>query len=274
MKALNRAIARTVSQLGRYGREGCHPPMLFALEKHLDALLALELKQAETAGMKFATLTGDGTGEALRTMGWTPGKLAVFNSLEPEHWHAPSLITGGRLPGKSGVDKLLRTPVEKWTSDQLAWFKANVLLSVAEREKLEARWEAANTQAKTAPVEGTSKPHDKPVQWYQSGVHGIGDPGLQWTPSAASEQPVPTPPAPDVIDMTNPANWQEGDVLLRTGADWANFENGNEYLVMKVDHSREQLYVGNHEMPWTGYTFDLLKGEDLFQWLRHGEAQQ
>jgi hypothetical protein len=50
MKSLNRAIARTVSQLARYGREGCHLPMLMALENHLDALLTMERKQLEQSG--------------------------------------------------------------------------------------------------------------------------------------------------------------------------------------------------------------------------------
>lgn len=65
MKAINRAIARTVSQLARYGGDEFHPLMKHALVQHLSMLLAMERKQLEQAGMKFATLTGDGTGEAL-----------------------------------------------------------------------------------------------------------------------------------------------------------------------------------------------------------------
>ncbi len=75
----------------------------------------------------------------------------------------------------------------------------------------------------------------------------------------------------DAIDMTNPANWQKGDVLLRIGEDWGSFKKGQEYRVMKINHARQEVYVGC-ENNWTGYTFVLLGS--IFQWLRHGEAQQ
>lgn len=54
MKALNRAIARTVSQIASHAGEGCHVPMIMAMENHLDALLKMERKML--AGIDKAQL--------------------------------------------------------------------------------------------------------------------------------------------------------------------------------------------------------------------------
>lgn len=234
MKALNRAIARTVSQLGRYGREGCHPPMLMALESHLDALLALELKQVEVAGMKFASVPGDGP--TIKVMvppvKWTPEMVAAFNGMKPEHWHAPSLITGGRLPGKGVLNKLLHTPVEKWTSDQLKWFKAKVPLSNAEMDELDARWKAVNAQAE------------------------------------------PPQPAPDAIDMADPRNWQVGDTVERGPNGSAFFRPHEECTVAENDDKTVRIKGNSGIGVNYPHRTVLDGAEHFFTWLRHGEAQQ
>lgn len=154
MKALNRAIARTVSQIARHAGEGCHVPMIMALENHLDALLGMERKRLEMAGMEFATLAGGGT------------------VLPQPH---------------------------------------------------------ANDNA---------------------------------------------PPAPDAIDMSDPRNWQEGDIVLRTGHDWIGFYQGSEYRVAKVKPGKEEIYIARDgDGAWTGYTFDLMREDRMFKWVRHGESE-
>lgn len=236
MKALNRAIARTVSQLGRYGREGCHPPMLFALEQHLDALLTMERKQLQVAGMKFATLTGDGTGEALPVINITNTGCADGKAVE-----AHVLRELERTKAPEGM-VAFSTPQEK-NGTLLAGFMDEAPLSVP------------------------------PVRWYQTGVHGIGDLGLQWTPSAASEQPVP--PAPDVIDMTDPRNWQVGDIVMRTCASTASFLQYENCTVTENDENTVRIANSQDGRSVTyphGTQYD--GAEHYFKWLRHGEAQQ
>lgn len=267
MKALNRAIARTVSQLARYGREGCHPPMLFALEQHLDVLLTMERKQLEQVPGKLVEFT-----VSVPPVKWTPEMVAAFNRMEPVQLRTESIITGGKRLGKSEVDRLLRTPVEKWTSDQLAWFKANVVLSNAELDRLEARWKAATTQAEIAPGETASDPHEKPVQWYQNGVHGLGDLGLRWTPSAASEQPAP--PAPDVINMADPRNWQAGDVVRRKCDGSMHFTKGNQYRVYSNDNNRVRICDGRGMVVAYPHGKQFDGAQHFFTWLSHSEAQQ
>lgn len=57
MKALNRAIARTVSQINRITTpDSYYLPLLDKLREHLDALLEMERKQLELAGTEFSSV--------------------------------------------------------------------------------------------------------------------------------------------------------------------------------------------------------------------------
>lgn len=78
------------------------------------------------------------------------------------------------------------------------------------------------------------------------------------------------PPAPDVIDMNDPANWQEGDIVLRIAYDWMNFVEGCEYKVHIVRTEKQEVYIGRRDGLCIGYTFDMLR--PLFKWLRHGDC--
>lgn len=113
----------------------------------------------------------------------------------------------------------------------------------------------------------------KPVRTYQTGVRGLGDPGLQWTPPAASEKPVP--PAPDVIDMTDPRNWQVGDVIRRTAPTMSDhyFTAGAEYPV--VGKNENCVQVANNNGYATSFPFSQVgyrSASNFFTWLRHGDA--
>lgn len=81
MKALNRAIARTVSQIARHAGEGCHVPMIMALENHLDALLTMERKML------------DGVQDVVDRTGRVDGKSVADWMRELERVKAPT--TGG-----------------------------------------------------------------------------------------------------------------------------------------------------------------------------------
>ena len=79
MKALNRAIARTVSQIARHAGEGCHVPMIMALENHLDALLKMERKMLEGVQEVEFAVTSDSCFAPQDSQYWTPERVAVFN---------------------------------------------------------------------------------------------------------------------------------------------------------------------------------------------------
>lgn len=458
MKALNRAIARTVSQLGRYGREGCHPPMLMALETHLDALLTMERKQLEQVPGKLVAFSTpqekNGTlwnsfiancmmenddfreyqvqvkpglhiepGDTLTRIGpslrgrWTHGseypvlekdvvgsvltrcddgllrwmaQIAVRHhfsvckkktefvakpqpapTLPGDELAASSMITGGRRPGRSGVAELIRTPVEEWTSDQLAWFKGAVLLSTSESEKLDARWNAARTQADAAvpccgnyetctkacvprgaeigrkqalgeadsklqaaadaatkavrdavrymnqrnrlravlldvldsleyveksmpgqagfmvrqeriarakatitEIEG-SHSSGSPVTWYQSAVQGVSDLSPQLAADGYVNATGGAMPAPDAIDMTDPRNWQVGDVLMcSVGNALLGFNHGDECTVTHKYNTH--VVVRRDAGTAVAFQHDSCDRASalFFTWLRHGEAQQ
>lgn len=182
MKALNRAIARTVSQIARHAGEGCHVPMIMALENHLDALLTMERKMLEgVQDVEFA-VPSDGGFAPQGSQYWTPERVAVFN---------------------------------RWENAQPPWGNAQPTQHANDNEQ----------------------------------------------------------PEPDVVDMTDPANWQEGDILLRTGHDWAGFYKGREYLVAKVRPEDQEIYIARNDGLVSGYTFNLLREDQLFKWLRHSEVQ-
>lgn len=171
----------------------------------------------------------------------------------------------------------------------------------------------------------------KLVRTYQTGVHGLGDPGLRWTPSAAAERPMPPAcrvgdileytgknapfftkgdqyeivsvsangelvgikskddfllslgkedllkfinrgqPAPDVIDMTDPRNWQKGDVLLRSDRVFPHFKPGEECIV--TYSSDTQIWVAGSAGVDVVYTHGVGEpASNFFTWLRHGDA--
>lgn len=158
MKALNRAIARTVSQIARHAGEGCHVPMIMALENHLDALLTMERKML------------DGVQEVVAST--------------------------GRADGKSVAD----------------WMR--------ELERVKAPIQHANENAQ---------------------------------------------PAPDVIDMTDPRNWQVGDVVVCKERGMISY--GKEFIVAAIDGNEVSLSGGN------GDVLRIFDAGDYFTWLRHGEVQ-
>lgn len=173
MKALNRAISRTVSQLARFGGDEYHPLMKHALVQHLSFLLAMERKQLEQAGMKVANIGA--------------GAVDVF---------------------ASNLSALQQQLAEKATPLQ---------------------------------------PH-------------------------ANDS---APPAPDVIDMTDPRNWQAGDILLLDAPTFgAEFQQRCEYVVSSVHDGHNIVYIYKDDGRTHGYRLDLLRRNQPFKWLRHGEAQQ
>lgn len=90
MKALNRAIARTVSQIHRITTpDDCYLPLVDKLRQHLDDLMALELKQLEQAGIKVATI-GDKSVVNITSPGRADGKaVAKWILRELERTQAP-----------------------------------------------------------------------------------------------------------------------------------------------------------------------------------------
>lgn len=128
---------------------------------------------------------------------------------------------------------------------------------------------AIKWHAKPLPPETEANLPPKPVRTYQTGVRGIGDPGLQWTPSAACERPVP--PAPDVIDMTDPRNWQTGDVLLRSDRVFPHFKPGEECTV--TYKSGAQIWIAGSAGVNVVYQHGIGEpASNFFTWLRHGDA--
>ncbi len=166
MKSLNRAIARTVSQIARYAGDGCRVPMIMALENHLDALLTMERKMMEGGDLPAWT--------------WTPQTVDRFNSAD----------------GKAVAD----------------WMR--------ELERVKAPIQHANENAQ---------------------------------------------PAPDVIDMTDPANWKVGDVVVCNDLRMTAY--GKEFVIVSVEGAMLRLEDGE------GYEFYFVDAGDHFQWLRHGEVQ-
>lgn len=141
MKALNRAIARTVSQIARHAGEGCHVPMIMALENHLDALLTMERKMLE-------------------------------------------------------------------------------------------------------------------------GVRDVAGPVVMAPAPHANDD---AQLVPDVIDMTDPRNWQVGDVVVCNDQSMTAY--GKEFVVVGVGGAMLRLEDGE------GYELYFVDAGDHFQWLRHGEVQ-
>lgn len=112
------------------------------------------------------------------------------------------------------------------------------------------------------------------ITHYKTGVLSAFDTSLQQPPSAASEQPVP--PAPDVINMANPANWLPGDTLLRktVHGNFPHFTSGKQYTV--TSNGPDVLTImGNNgvEVTYPHKPF-CEPASNFFTWLRHGEAQQ
>lgn len=267
MKALNRAIGRTVSQLARYGAEGCHPPMLMALENHLDALLTMERKQLEVAGMKFATLTSDGTGEAMTG-------LAKHLRTEPRPFSSP-LIVADRFATKMPVQELAQktecqpTPAEQEPRSlpPIEWREGDTLVCVTEML-------TGFKKGRYYRISRIGNHNDCIVQDDDGKECDIGGTCAKFfrnfacRPAGQDGQP-----APDVIDMTDPANWQEGDIVLRTGKDWVGFFHGSEYRVAKVKAEKQEIYIArDNDAAWTSYTFGALRDDGLFKWLRHGDT--
>lgn len=131
---------------------------------------------------------------------------------------------------------------------------------------------ATKLHAKPLPAETEAQLPPKPVRTYQTGVRGLGDPGLQWTPVAASEQPVP--PAPDVINMANPANWLPGDKLLRkyVHGNFPHFTSGREYTV--TSNGPDVLTIMGNDGVEVTYPHKPFcePASNFFTWLRHGDA--
>jgi len=176
MKALNRAIARTVSQIARHAGEGCHVPMIMALENHLDALLTMERKMLEGVQELELPVPSNSLFAPQDSQYWTPERIAMFN-----------------------------------------------------------RWE--NVQP----------------------------------PKNSNEN---TQPAPDVIDMTDPANWQVGDVVVRTCASTASFMQYENCTVTENNENAVRITSSQSGCSVTyphGTEYD--GAEHYFQWLRHGEAR-
>lgn len=242
MKALNRAIARTTGDITKLcafhidqlGTQGCAvkqtPETLKQLEQHLAALLEMERKQLELSGMKEATLTGDGTGQAL------PGVLAHGVGV---------LVHGGGVRACPGT--------------------AYVVGGMGGSG-------AGNSGARAGGSRSTiafSTPQEKNGSLLDSFIaNGMME------QDGFREQPAP--PAPDVINMTNPANWLPGDTLLRKSVhgNFPHFTSGKQYTV--TSNGPDVLTImGNNgvEVTYPHKPF-CEPASNFFTWLRHGEAQQ
>ena len=309
MKPLNRAIARTVSQIARHAGEGCHVPMIMALENHLDALLTMERKQLEQAGIKIATLgdksvvniTNTGcTGAAdakvvaahiLRELGRNrvPGGVMAFSTPQTKGrtaWEryldsgvvSDDLIKGLGLKREDGPEFVVPNERAGRAAEQPVPVEPGLHIDVGDVLTRTSggqfgRWTfGADYRVIEVPADGYVTVYD------DSGYPRVMSAGVarsNFTVSKKQTEPTePAPPAPDVIDMTDPANWQEGDILLRTGADWLGFYQGREYQVAKVIAEKQEIHISrDNGAVWTSYTFDLLRDDEMFTWLRHGEAQ-
>lgn len=363
MKALNRAIGRTVSQLARHGAEGCHPPMLMALENHLDALLTMERKQLEQAGISIArvgdkevvniTSTGcggraDGKAVAdwiLRELERTKAPEGVVAFSTPQEKNGslfdrfvangmmeqdafrdsgearklgitPARIMAQMHQNDGGQMAALEKACEAATNaareavrymnqrdelmDVLVQVSAyhetgkirhgldirqvvNCALEHFRRDGVGHKETAVTTRAfvehqtkvhaKPLPAETEAQLPPKPVLWYQTGVRSAFDPSLQQQPSAASEQPVPPPPAPDAIDMTDPRNWQANDwIVCKRKSSFGGWEPGTAYRFGGKEGDESVPAVLNDIGDRIPFRYDQLP--IFFTWLRHGEAQQ
>ena len=246
MKALNRAIARTTGDITKLcafhidqlGTQGCAvkqtPETLKQLEQHLAALLEMERKQLELSGMKEATLTGDGTGEAL------PGILVHGGGVRA--CHGTSYVVGGMGGGGGGSGN------------------SGTMISGTN-----GRGAGAGTGSTIA----FSTPQEKNGSLLDSFIaNGMME------QDGFREHAVP--PAPDVINMNDPANWLPGDRLLRkiVHGNFPHFTSGREYTV--TSNGPDVLKIMGNAGVEVSYPHKPFcePASNFFTWLRHGEAQQ
>lgn len=314
MKALNRAISRTVSQINRITTpDEYYPPLLDKLRQHLDDLLAMERKQLEVDGMKFATLTGDGMGQAI------PGVLVHGGGVRacPGTAYVVGGM-GGSSAGNSGARAggsrstiAFSTPQEK-NGSLLDSFIANGMMEQDGFREQPAKMsvqEWAQKAMTIAPRDAGAaseqpEPPQPSLQWkvgdflervsagnkqwtvgklYEiqtidaGGFQLVGDDGLPyWTRqenNAFVHRGKVVPPAPDVIDMTNPRNWQVGDVLMCSdGNAFLGINAGDECAV--VENNETYVVVRRNSGTAVALHHDKPTESAFFTWLRHGEAQQ
>lgn len=251
--------------------------------QHYRTLTLLLQRQLLLAGMESVSVSGDGAGEALAPfqhgklqagpIDWTQELAARFNRMEP-------MQLTGEIPAnyyKDQRDELLDVVNELRNYFERGEMRhrldpRKVLECTLEHFRREGVSLKPSKLTQRAWVEHQAERHGKPVHWYKSSVRGLGDPGLQWTPTSAGEQP--EPPAPDVINMKNPRNWQAGDVLKRKQFPKSpNFTAYREYTVAEND-GRYVRITGNDGTP-VSYPLDMIQSEpasDFFTWLRHGDT--
>lgn len=364
MKALNRAIGRTVSQLARYGREGCHPPMLMSLENHLDALLTMERKQLEVAGISIArvgdksvvniTSTGcSGRADGKAVADWilrklernqAPEGMVAFSTpqekngslldrfvasgmMEQDAFREQSVPVGPglhidvgdvltRTSGGQfgrwtfGADyKVIEVPADGYVTVYDDSGYPRVMSASVARSNFSVGKKQTEPAEQAQPAPVASPADEAPAPAYQVGdmleytgesceyftngrlypvssistnglyaVHVIDDEadehGLRrCLPEFINRGQPASQPAPDVIDMTDPRNWQVGDVLERHCQGSTHFVEGNQYRVHANDNLRVHIEVepGESVSYLHGTHFD--GAEQFFTWLRHDEAQ-
>lgn len=228
MKSLNRAIARTVSQIARHAGEGCYVPMIMALENHLDTLLTMERKMLE-GGMHEVQC-------------WTPERVAVFNRWENDQPLPKSKDNAPPVPAVKLYGGVRSHPISSYVVGGMG----------------------GGAGSQSLPGGG-------------AGEAGVGGAGVVVVGGVGIPQPHANDdaqPAPDVVDMTDPANWQVGDVLVRIAPTFgAEFQQCCEYVVASVSHYNKMVCIYRHDGGTRAYQFDLLRRDKPFQWLRHGEVQ-
>lgn len=266
MKALNRAIARTVSQLGRYGREGCHPPMLMALENHLDALLTMERKQLEVAGISIARI-GDKEVVNITNLGCTSQAAAkdlaayVLRELErtkaPEQ--APKLSLAGMM--KDALRDSFRLPVEPGLHIEVG----DVLTRTSGGQF--GRWTfGAEYKVIAVAADGDVTVYD------DSGYPRVMSVGFAWSNFSVSKKQVEpaeqAQPAPDAIDMTDHRNWHAGDrIKCIKQPSIGNFSAGGEYQFQ--GHCQKRGYPTVKDASGAEVYFTVQAITEHFTWLRH-----
>lgn len=255
MKALNRAIARTVSQLARYGREGGHVPMLMALENHLDALLTMERKQLEAAGMKFATLTG-------------AGAVDVFASnLSALQQQLAEKATPLQPHANDNAQAVTSAPQEPPSLAPSQWMAGDRIVFIGRGERGFTYGKAYEIESIDA-LSGLLKIQDDDGNGVESFNRSwIINNFRNYSQRAENQQP-----APDAIDMADPRNWQAGDVL-RCARDCLRWEAGQEGIVTYSDGNfvRIKGHIAGQHVSWP-LRADAPVAE-YFTWLRHGNGE-
>lgn len=215
--------------------------MIMALENHLDALLTMERKMLEGGDLPA----------------WTPQTVDRFNSADGKavaDWMRE--LERVKAPMPNSNDNAQEPP----SLSPFQWMAGDKVVFVGSGEP-------GFTKGKAYVIEG--------IDALAGSLRIIDDIGNvreifshNWIAANLrnySKRGEQAQPAPDVIDMTDPRNWQVGDVVV--GKDRLMTSYGKEFIVAAIDGNEVSLSDGK------GNVLRLFHARDYFKWLRHGEVQ-